>query len=161
INKSRRGDQATNKRNRVGSRAAGTVENEENDEAGRGRCHPWPSPEIPARQAWTVADGTGQGAGPVIQKFERGAHRMRVSQLWRVADGLGVPVTELLGVTRTNTNEITDMVDPPMARRLMEAFQGLTSGERRCLTALAEELAARRQRPHAAPATTEIGSDEQ
>jgi transcriptional regulator with XRE-family HTH domain len=25
-----------------------------------------------------------------IQKFERGAHRMRVSQLWRVADGLGV-----------------------------------------------------------------------
>jgi len=54
---------------------------------------------------------------------------MRVSQLWRVADGLGVPVTELLGVTRTNTNEITDMVDTPMARRLMEAFQGLTSSE--------------------------------
>jgi len=96
-----------------------------------------------------------------IQKFERGAHRMRVNQLWRVADGLGVPVTELLGITRTNTNEITDMVDTPMARRLMEAFQGLTSGERRCLAALAEELAARRQRPRAAPATTELGSDEQ
>src|SRR5215470_14890088 len=89
-----------------------------------------------------------------IQKFERGAHRMRVSQLWRVADGLGVPVTELLGITRTNTNEITDMVDTPMARRLMEAFQGLTSGER----PLAEELAARRQRPCAAHATTESGS---
>jgi len=96
-----------------------------------------------------------------IQKFERGAHRMRVSQLWRVVDRLGVPVTELLGITRTDTNEITDMVDTPMARRLMEAFQGLTSGERRCLAALAEELAARRQRPHAAPATAEIGSDEQ
>jgi transcriptional regulator with XRE-family HTH domain len=96
-----------------------------------------------------------------IQKFERGAHRMRVSQLWRVADGLGVPVTELLGVTRTNTKEITEMVDTPMARRLMDAFQGLTSGERRCLAALAEELAARRQRPRAAPATTKIGSDEQ
>jgi hypothetical protein len=86
---------------------------------------------------------------------------MRVSQLWRVADGLGVPVTELLGVTRTNTNEITDMVDTPTARRLMEAFQGLTSGERRCLAALAEELAAQRQRPRAAHAHTEIGSDEQ
>jgi transcriptional regulator with XRE-family HTH domain len=95
-----------------------------------------------------------------IQKFERGAHRIRVSQLWRVADGLGVPVTELLGVTG-NTNEITDMVDTPIARRLMEAFQGLTSGERRCLAALAEELAARRQRPRAAHATTESGSDEQ
>jgi transcriptional regulator with XRE-family HTH domain len=95
-----------------------------------------------------------------IQKFERGAHRIRVSQLWQVADGLGVPVTKLLGVTG-NTKEITDMVDTPIARRLMEAFQGLTSGERRCLAALAEELAARRQRPRAAHATTESGSDEQ
>jgi len=90
-----------------------------------------------------------------IQKFERGAHRMRVSQLWRAAEGLGAPVTELLGIARTDTNEITDMVATPTARRLMEAFQGLTSGERRCLAALAEELAARRQKPRAAHATTE------
>jgi transcriptional regulator with XRE-family HTH domain len=96
-----------------------------------------------------------------IQKFERGAHRMRVSQLWRLADGLGVPVTDLLGISRTDTNEIADMVDTPTARRLMEAFQGLTSGERRRLAALAEELAARRQRPRAAHATIESGSDEQ
>jgi len=96
-----------------------------------------------------------------VQKFERGAHRMRVSQLWRVVEGLGVPVTELLGTARTNTNEIADMVDTPMARRLMEASQGLTSGERRCLAALAEELAARRHRPRAAHATTENGGDEQ
>lgn len=96
-----------------------------------------------------------------IQKFERGAHRMRVSQLWRVAEALEVPVTELLGIPSTGTNEITDMIDTQTARRLMEAFQGLTSGERRCLAALAEELAAQRQRPRAAPATAEIGSDEQ
>ena len=96
-----------------------------------------------------------------IQKFERGAHRMRVGQLWRAAEGLGAPVTELLGIARTDTNEITDMVATPTARRLMEAFQGLTSGERRCLAALAEELAARRQKPRAAHATTESGSDEQ
>ena len=89
------------------------------------------------------------------------AHRMRVSQLWRAAEGLGAPVTELLGIARTDTNEITDMVATPTARRLMEAFQGLTSGERRCLAALAEELAARRQKPRAAHATTESGSDEQ
>ena len=78
-----------------------------------------------------------------IQKFERGAHRMRVSQLWRVADGLGVAVTQLLGIPGTDTNEITDMIDTPIARRLMEAFQHLTSGERRCLVGLAEEIAAR------------------
>lgn len=96
-----------------------------------------------------------------IQKFERAAHRMRVSQLWRAAEALGVPVTELLGVVRTDTTEITDMVDTPVARRLIEAFQGLTSGERRCLAALAEELAAQRHRPRAAPATAEIGGDEQ
>ena len=96
-----------------------------------------------------------------IQKFESGVHRMRVSQLWRLADGLGVPVIELLGITRTDTHEITNMVDTPMAWRLMEAFQGLTSGERRCLATLAEEMAARRQTPRAAHATTDCGSDEQ
>ena len=62
-------------------------------------------------------------------RLEVGDRPVRARQVWRVADGLGVPVTELLGVTRTNTNEITDMVDTPMARRLMEAFQGLTSSE--------------------------------
>jgi transcriptional regulator with XRE-family HTH domain len=96
-----------------------------------------------------------------IQKFERGAHRMRVSQVWRVADAVEVPVTELLGVPSTGTNEITDMIDTPTARRLMEAFQGLTSGERRCLAALAEEIAAQRQRARTAHAITDCGSDEQ
>jgi transcriptional regulator with XRE-family HTH domain len=96
-----------------------------------------------------------------IQKFERGAHRMRVSQVWRVAEALRVPVTELLGVARTGTNEITDMIDTPIARRLIDAFHGLTPGERRCLAALAEEIAARGQRPRAAHAIADCGSDEQ
>jgi hypothetical protein len=70
-------------------------------------------------------------------------------------------MTQLLGILRTDSNEITDIVDTPMARRLMEAFQGLTSGERRCLATLAEEMAAQRQRPRAAHAITDCGSDEQ
>ncbi len=63
-------------------------------------------------------------------------------------------MTELLGISRPESNEIIDMVDTPLARRLMEAFQSLTSGERRRLAALAEEMAARRRRPQADRATT-------
>jgi hypothetical protein len=36
------------------------------------------------------------------------------------------------------------MIDTRVARRLMNAFQGLTSRERRCLAALVEAMAARR-----------------
>jgi hypothetical protein len=36
------------------------------------------------------------------------------------------------------------MVDTRTARRLIDAFRTLTSRERRCLAALAEEMAARR-----------------
>jgi transcriptional regulator with XRE-family HTH domain len=79
-----------------------------------------------------------------IQRYERGTHRIKVNQLRRAAEALEVSVTELLEIPRTDTIEITDMIDTPTARRLMEAFQSLTSRERRCLAALAEEMAARR-----------------
>jgi transcriptional regulator with XRE-family HTH domain len=79
-----------------------------------------------------------------IQKYERGAHRIRVSQLRRLADALAVPATELLEIPRTDSGAIADMIDTRVARRLMDAFQSLTSRERRCLAALAEEMAARR-----------------
>jgi len=55
-----------------------------------------------------------------------------------------VPTTELLEFPRTDTGEIADMIDTRIARRLMDAFQSLTSGERRCLAALVEEMAGRR-----------------
>jgi transcriptional regulator with XRE-family HTH domain len=79
-----------------------------------------------------------------IQKYERGTNRIRASQLRRLAAALAVPATELLEITRTDSSEIADMIDTRIARRLMDAFQSLTSRERRCLAALAEEMAARR-----------------
>jgi transcriptional regulator with XRE-family HTH domain len=79
-----------------------------------------------------------------IQKYERGTNRIRVSQLRQIAEALAVPTTELLEFPRTDTGEIADMIDTRIARRLMDAFQSLTSGERRCLAALVEEMAGRR-----------------
>jgi transcriptional regulator with XRE-family HTH domain len=79
-----------------------------------------------------------------IQKYESGMHRISVSHLRRAADALRVSVTELLEIPRTASSEVTDMIDTPIARRMMEAFQSLTSGERRCLAALAEAMAERR-----------------
>jgi transcriptional regulator with XRE-family HTH domain len=79
-----------------------------------------------------------------IQRYETGTHRIKVSQLQRLAAALAVSMTELLEAPRTNSSEITDMIDTPIARRLMDAFQRLTSRERRCLAALAEEMAVRR-----------------
>jgi hypothetical protein len=67
-----------------------------------------------------------------------------VSQLRQIAEALAVPTTELLEFPRTDTREIADMIDTRIARRLMDAFQSLTSGERRCLAALVEEMAERR-----------------
>jgi transcriptional regulator with XRE-family HTH domain len=78
-----------------------------------------------------------------IQKYERGTNRIRVS-LRQIAEALAVPTTELLEFPRTDTGEIADMIDTRIARRLMDAFQSLTSGERRCLAALVEEMAGRR-----------------
>ena len=79
-----------------------------------------------------------------IQKYERGANRIRASQLRQFAEALAVPMTELLEIPRTDTGEIAEMIDTRIARRLMDAFQSLTSGERRCLAALVEEMATRR-----------------
>jgi transcriptional regulator with XRE-family HTH domain len=79
-----------------------------------------------------------------IQKYERGAHRLRVSQLRRLAEALAVSVAELLDIPRTESSEVADMIDTRVARRLMNAFQTLTSRERRCLAALVEAMAARR-----------------
>jgi transcriptional regulator with XRE-family HTH domain len=79
-----------------------------------------------------------------IQKYESGESRLRVSQLRRIAEAFGVSATELFEIPRTETSDITDMIDTTLVRRLIEAFQRLTSGERRCLAALAEEMAARR-----------------
>jgi transcriptional regulator with XRE-family HTH domain len=66
-----------------------------------------------------------------IQKYERGTNRIRVSQLRQIAEALVVPTTELLEFPRTDTGEIADMIDTRIARRLMDAFQSLTSRERR------------------------------
>jgi transcriptional regulator with XRE-family HTH domain len=79
-----------------------------------------------------------------IQKYEKGAHRMKVSQLRRLAEALAVSATELLEIPRTHSSELADMIDTRIARRLMDAFQRLTSRERRCLAALVEEMTARR-----------------
>jgi transcriptional regulator with XRE-family HTH domain len=79
-----------------------------------------------------------------IQKYERGTNRIRVSQLRQFAEALAVPTTELFEIPRTDTGEILEMIDTRIARRLMDAFQSLTPGERRCLAALVEEIAARR-----------------
>jgi transcriptional regulator with XRE-family HTH domain len=79
-----------------------------------------------------------------IQKYERGTNRIRVSQLRQFAEALAVATTELLEIPRTDGGEIADMIDTRIARRLIDAFQSLTSGERRCLAALVEEMAARR-----------------
>jgi len=79
-----------------------------------------------------------------IQKYERGAHRLRVSQLRRLAEALAVSVAELLDIPRTESSVVADMIDTRLARRLMNAFQSLTSRERRCLAALVETMAARR-----------------
>jgi hypothetical protein len=45
-------------------------------------------------------------------------------------------------IPRTESSEIADMINTRVARRLMNAFQSLTSRERRCLAALV--MAARR-----------------
>jgi len=79
-----------------------------------------------------------------IQKYERGTNRIRVNQLQRFAEALAVPTTELLEIPRTDASEIAEMIDTRIARRLMDAFQSLTSRERRCLAALVEEMASRR-----------------
>lgn len=79
-----------------------------------------------------------------IQKYEKGVNRMRVSQLRRIAEALAVSAGELLEMPKTRHGEVADMVDTRTARRLIDAFQTLTSRERRCLAALAEEMAARR-----------------
>jgi transcriptional regulator with XRE-family HTH domain len=79
-----------------------------------------------------------------IQKYERGAHRLRVSQLRRLAEALAVSAAELLEIPGTESSKIADMIDTRVARRLMNAFQSLTSRERRCLAALVEAMAARR-----------------
>jgi len=76
-----------------------------------------------------------------IQKYEKATNRIRVSQLRRIAEALGVPVMELLEMPRAESSEVADMIDTRMARRLMEAFRGLPSGERRCLAMLAEAMA--------------------
>ena len=70
-----------------------------------------------------------------IQKYENATNRVRVSQLRRIAEALGVPVMELLEISRAESSEVTDMIDTRTARRLMDAFRGLSSGERRCLAA--------------------------
>src|SRR5262249_60800442 len=70
--------------------------------------------------------------------------RIKVSQLQRLAAALAVSMTELLEAPRANSSEITGMIYTPIARRLMDAFQRLTPRERRCLAALAEEMAVRR-----------------
>jgi transcriptional regulator with XRE-family HTH domain len=88
-----------------------------------------------------------------IQKYENATNRLRVSQLWRIADALGVPVTELLEISRAESSEVTDMIDTRTARRLMEAFRGLPSGARRCLAALAEAIAERDEKGRGAGAT--------
>jgi transcriptional regulator with XRE-family HTH domain len=79
-----------------------------------------------------------------IQKYESGGSCLKVSQLRPIAEAFGVSATELLEIPRTEISDITDMIDTTLVRRLIEAFQRLTSGERRCLAALAEEMAARR-----------------
>jgi transcriptional regulator with XRE-family HTH domain len=61
-----------------------------------------------------------------IQKYERGAHRIRVSQLGRLAEALGVSAAEFLEIPRTESSEIADMIDTRVAWRLMNAFQSLT-----------------------------------
>ena len=88
-----------------------------------------------------------------IQKYEKATNRIRVSQLWRIAEALGVPVTELLEISRAESSEVADMIDTRLARRLMEAFRGLPSGARRCLTALAEAMAERDEKGRGAGAT--------
>jgi transcriptional regulator with XRE-family HTH domain len=65
-----------------------------------------------------------------IQKYERGAHRLRVSQLRRLAEALAVSPAELLEIPGTESSKIADMIDTRLARRLMNAFQSLTSRER-------------------------------
>jgi transcriptional regulator with XRE-family HTH domain len=80
-----------------------------------------------------------------IQKYENATNRIRVSQLRRIAEALGVQVMELLEVSRAESSEVTDMIDTRTARRLMEAFRGLPSGERRCLAVLAEAMAERHE----------------
>jgi hypothetical protein len=138
--------EATKKQDQVAT--AETVKHEQSEGAGRGRRFPRPSSEIPARHARTVADGIGRRTRGVvsqqIQRYETGIHRIKVSQLQRLAAALAVSMTELLEAPRANSSEITGMIDTPIARRLMDAFQRLTSRERRCLAALAEEMAVRR-----------------
>jgi transcriptional regulator with XRE-family HTH domain len=51
-----------------------------------------------------------------IQKYENATNRIRVSQLWRIAEALGVPVTELLEISRAESSEVTDMIDTRTAR---------------------------------------------
>jgi transcriptional regulator with XRE-family HTH domain len=88
-----------------------------------------------------------------IQKYENATNRIRVSQLRRIAEALGVPVMELLEISRAESSEVTDMIDTRTARRLMEAFRGLRSGERRCLAMLAEAMAERDEKGRGAAAT--------
>ena len=87
-----------------------------------------------------------------IQKYENATNRIRVSQLRRIAEALGVPVMELLEISRAESSEVTDMIDTRTARRLMDAFRDLSSGERRCLAALAEVMAERHEKRRGAGA---------
>jgi len=137
--------EATKKQDQVAT--AETVKHEQSEGAGRGRRFPRASSEIPARHARTIADGIGQrtrGVVSAVQRYETGTRRIKVSQLQRLAAALAVSMTELLEAPRASSSEITGMIDTPIARRLMDAFQRLTSRERRCLAALAEEMAVRR-----------------
>jgi len=88
-----------------------------------------------------------------IQKYEKAINRIRVSQLRRIAEALGVPVMELLEISRAESSEVSDMIDTRTARRLMDAFRGLPSGARRCLAALAEAMAERDEKGRGAAAT--------
>ena len=92
-----------------------------------------------------------------IQKYENATNRIRVSQLRRIAEALGVPVMELLEISRAESSEVTDMIDTRTARRLMEAFRGLASGERRCLAALDEVMAERHENGRGAGAGAGAG----
>jgi DNA-binding XRE family transcriptional regulator len=80
-----------------------------------------------------------------IQKYERGANRIRVTSWGRLAEASPCrrrSCSRSPEIPRTESSEIADMINTRVARRLMNAFQSLTSRERRCLAALV--MAARR-----------------
>src|SRR5262249_61506300 len=57
-----------------------------------------------------------------IRKYESGTHRLRVSQLRRIGEALGVSATELatelLEIPKTDTRENTDTIETNGPRRL-------------------------------------------